>query len=160
MSANRAGDSMSAAGGLWSIADADWRDYTQLTALEKTCFPKEDVWPFWDLIGALTLPGLVRLKAVMEGQIVGFISGEREAGRRLGWVTSLAVAPPYRRRGIAVALLAECESALGMPAVRLSVRATNQAAIGLYQAAGYTLVDRWKKYYPGGEDALVFEKKR
>jgi ribosomal-protein-alanine N-acetyltransferase len=57
-------------------------------------------------------------------------------------------------------LLAECEDALGMPVIRLSVRASNHAAICLYESAGYLLVDRWKKYYTGGEDALVFEKVR
>jgi ribosomal protein S18 acetylase RimI-like enzyme len=144
----------------WSITAADWRDYTQLNQLEHSCFRQEDLWPFWDLIGVLTLPGMVRLKAVLEGKLVGFIGGEREAGKRLGWVTTLAVMPAYRRRGIALALLERCEDALAMPRIRLSVRATNGAAIRLYQSYGYTQVDRWKKYYVGGEDALVFEKKR
>lgn len=92
--------------------------------------------------------------------MVGFIGGEREAGKRLGWVTTLGVMPSYRRHGIARALLRKCERELGMPAVRLSVRASNQPAIQLYENAGYDVVDRWKKYYTGGEDALVLEKLR
>jgi len=144
----------------WSIQTADWRDYTQLNHLEKACFDSGDIWPFWDLIGILTLPGMVHLKAVQDGRMVGFIGGEREPGRKRGWVTTLGILPAYRRRGIAMVLLAECEDALGMPVIRLSVRASNHAAIGLYESAGYLLVDRWKKYYTGGEDALVFEKIR
>ncbi len=140
--------------------DADWRDYTQLNQLEKTCFRQEDLWPFWDLIGVLTLPGMVRLKAVLDGKLVGFIGGEREAGKHLGWVTTLAVMPAYRRRGIALALLERGETALSMPRIRLSVRASNEAAIRLYELNGYSQVDNWNKYYSGGEDALVFEKKR
>jgi len=56
-------------------------------------------------------------------------------------------------------LLTQCEVELGMPVVRLSVRASNAPAISLYQSAGYALVDQWKKYYVGGETALIFEKK-
>jgi len=144
----------------WMIQTADWRDYLQLQHLEKTCFRSEDHWPFWDLLGVLTLPGLVRLKALMDGQMVGFIGGERETRRKIGWVTTLAVLPEYRRHGIAVDLLERCETQLAMPSVRLSVRASNQGAIGLYQSCGYAMVDIWKKYYAGSEDALVFEKRR
>ena len=145
---------------IWTIIPADWRDYTQLQQLEKACFSEDDSWPFWDLIGVLTLPGTVRLKAIIDGQMVGFIGGEREAGKRLGWVTTLGVLPSYRRHGIARALLRNCEKELAMPAIRLSVRASNQPAIELYERAGYDIVGRWKKYYTGGEDALVLEKKR
>jgi len=144
----------------WSIKTADWRDFTQLNHLEKTCFKAEDFWPFWDLIGILTLTGMVRLKAVVGERMVGFIGGEKEPGRKLGWVTTLAVQPDYRRRGIAIALLKECEIAMGMETIRLSVRASNHAAIRLYENAGYSVVNRWERYYTGGEDALVFEKLR
>lgn len=142
----------------WPIQEAGWRDYTQLAHLERTCFRKEDIWPFWDLIGVLTLPGVVRLKVMLDERMVGFIAGERESARRIGWITTLAVLPAYRRKGIAQALLADCEKVLGTRAVRLSVRASNEAAIELYETAGYSMVNRWKKYYVGGEDALVFEK--
>lgn len=148
------------AGAACSILTADWRDYSQLNRLEKASFRREDSWPFWDLVGILTMPGLVRLKAVKDGQMVGFIGGERDAGKRLGWVTTLAVLPDYRRCGIARALLTQAEDELSMPRIRLSVRASNTAAIRLYESTGYQQVDRWGKYYAGGEDALVFEKKR
>lgn len=142
----------------WVILEADWRDYTQFNQLEKACFRSEDHWPFWDLIGVLTLPGVVRFKALMDGMLVGFIGGEREMSHRLGWITTLAVSPAYRRRGIAQALLARAEETLAMPRVRLSVRASNAGAIRLYEINGYAQVDCWQKYYAGGEDALVLEK--
>jgi ribosomal-protein-alanine N-acetyltransferase len=103
---------------------------------------------------------LVRLKAVVKDSMVGFIGGERDSGRRRGWVTTLCVLPEYRRQGIGIALLAKCEELLATPVIRLSVRASNHGAVGLYEQAGYKLVDRRKKYYAGGEDALVFEKSR
>jgi ribosomal-protein-alanine N-acetyltransferase len=143
------------------IEDATWRDFTQLHYLEKRCFKSDDLWPFWDLIGLLTLPGMIRLKAVSEDRMVGFIGGEIKPTRMIGWITNLAVLPDYRRLGIARALLAECEKVFqDMNAIRLSVRASNTAAIKLYEGAGYRQVDRWDRYYTGGEDALVFEKSR
>lgn len=145
----------------WIIEDAGWRDFTQLYHLEKKCFKPDDLWPFWDLIGVLTLPGMIRLKAVSEDRMVGFLGGEKQPTRKIGWITNLAVLPSYRRLGIARALLAECEKAfLDMKLIRLSVRASNTAAIQLYEGAGYDRVDRRERYYTGGEDALVFEKSR
>jgi len=144
----------------WSIETAEWRDFSQLKHLERMCFKSEDIWPFWDLIGILTLPGMVRLKAVLDDRMVGFIGGEIRASREQGWVTTLAVMPAYRRRGIAKALLQECEIALGTETVRLSVRASNHTAIRLYENTGYQVIDRWERYYTGGEDALVLEKRR
>ena len=145
---------------IWSIETANWHDYIPLSSLEKACFRAEDIWPFWDLLAILTLPGMVRLKAISDGHMVGFIGGERQPARGLGWITTLAVLPAYRRRGIARALLTTCENSLGVGTIRLSVRASNQAAIQLYIGAQYKIIDRWKRYYVGGEDALVFEKAR
>lgn len=142
----------------WSIQTATWRDYSQLNQLEKACFSSDDLWPFWDLLGALTLPGLVRLKVEIDDQMVGFIGGERDLIRRIGWVTTLGVLPEYRRIGIAAALLNHCEESLDLPTIRLTVRASNQAAIGLYEKHGYVVVNRWQRYYTGGEDGLVLEK--
>jgi len=144
----------------WSIQPADWRDYTQLHHLEKVCFGPDDLWPFWDLLGALTLPGLVRIKAVSEGRMLGFLGGERDPAKRRGWITTLAVLPRFRRQGIARALLDEGEQELDMPVIRLSVRASNLGAVRLYEETSYQMVERWPRYYAGGEDALVFEKMR
>jgi ribosomal-protein-alanine N-acetyltransferase len=145
----------------WIIEEANWRDFTQLQHLEKRSFRSDDLWPFWDLIGILTLPGMISFKAVVDHRMVGFIGGEKQALRKMGWVTNLAVLPDYRRQGIASALLLEFEKSFNdIKTIRLSVRASNNAAIQLYQGLGYKIVDRWKGYYTGGEDALVFEKLR
>jgi ribosomal-protein-alanine N-acetyltransferase len=144
----------------WSIQTANWRDFSQLNQLESVCFSSDDLWPIWDLIGVLALPGIVRLKAVLDDHMIGFIGGERRDNRQVGWVTTLAVHPKYRRQGIALALLKKCEQTLDLPTIRLSVRVSNDPAIKLYEQHGYVRINLWKKYYAGGEDALVFEKRR
>jgi ribosomal protein S18 acetylase RimI-like enzyme len=114
----------------------------------------------WDLIGVLVLPGLVRLKAVVGGEMVGFVGGDPHPAEGIGWIVTLGVLNAHRRHGIASAMLAACEEAMGLPAVRLSVRRSNQAAAELYRGKDYHLVGVWPAYYFDGEDALVLEKKR
>jgi ribosomal protein S18 acetylase RimI-like enzyme len=129
-----------------------------LRRLEQVCFGG-DAWPLWDLAGLLIFPGLVRIKAVCNGEMVGFAGGDPHPSEGTGWVATIAVFPAYRRKGIASALLRACEEAMGLPAVRLSVRRSNDAAAALYHREGYRLVDIWPRYYFDGEDAMVLEKR-
>ena len=140
------------------ILPATWRDLNALKRLEKTCFEK-DAWPIWDLMGVLIFPSVVRLKAVVEGEMVGFIAGHERDSKKLAWIVTFAVLPAYRRQGIGSALLAECESRMGFPVFRLSVRRSNRGAQELYKKFGYRVVGVWPNYYVGKEDALVLEKK-
>lgn len=127
--------------------------------LEQVCFG-EDAWPLWDLVAALTLPKVVRLKAVVDGKMAGVVIGDPHQGEGVGWIATLGVLPEFRRRGIAAALLGECERQLNFARIKLSVRKDNEPAIRLYQNAGYQMVDIWRSYYHSGADALVFEKRR
>ena len=140
-----------------SIQPATWRDLRPIVALEKVCFGR-DSWPWPELLAALTFPGTIRLKAELEGQMVGFAIGDRRGRRDLGWVASVGVHPDYRRRGLGRQLLAACEQGLQTHRVRLSLRKSNEAALELYLQAGYSRVDLWPKYYRDGEDALVMER--
>ena len=141
------------------ILPASWHDLAALSHLEKQCFSPDDAWSFLDRLAVLTLPGVVRLKAETEGEMIAFVAGERKPEKATGWITTLAVAPGFRRRGIATNLIAACEKELQMQVIRLSVRRSNLSALGLYERVGYLQVGVWPKYYIGGEDALVLEKK-
>ena len=143
----------------WQIQTAGWRDLNELRQIEKTCFD-DDAWPLWDLVAVLTFGGIIRLKAITNGRMVGFIAGEIRSGEDVGWITTLGVLPEYRRQGIAKALMTACEEGLGTALVRLSVRRSNQTAIRLYLQNGYTQTGVWPAYYVDREDALVLGKKR
>lgn len=136
---------------------ASWRDLSDLRQLENLCFPR-DAWPLLDMIGTLTLPGVVRFKAVKKDQVVGFVAGDIKKIQGTGWIATICVHPDHRGQGIGWQLLDMCEQAMGMPRIKLSVRASNHTAISIYQRNGYRTVDRWPRYYRGGEDALVMEK--
>jgi ribosomal protein S18 acetylase RimI-like enzyme len=141
----------------YSIEQASWRDLLALSQLEKACFDK-DAWPLLDVMGVLTFPGVVRLRVMGEGALIGFIAGDAKKEKKTGWILTLGVDPAWRRMGIAERLLGMCEEAMHVPLVKLSVRRSNIAALRLYGKLGYEQVDIWSKYYRGGEDGLVLAK--
>ena len=105
----------------------------------------------WAPASYLEHDGLV---AVCDGKVAGFLvarqvaSGERE-------ILNLAVDPQERRTGIARSLL---EHALGHRpgAWFLEVRASNAAAIQLYESVGFRAIGRRSNYYwQPSEDAIV-----
>jgi ribosomal protein S18 acetylase RimI-like enzyme len=140
------------------IQPATWRDLNTLRYLERVCFPK-DAWPLWDLIGVLSLPNIVRLKAVDQQNMIGFIAADIRARENLAWIATIGVLPDYQGKGIGNALLQACEKHLNVPTVRLNVRVSNQPAIHLYHRLLYHEVGIWPGYYMDGENALVLEKR-
>ena len=141
------------------IVTASLLDLNALTKLEHICFEK-DAWPFIDLLAALTFTNVVRLKAMEDGQMVAFVVGDPHPSEGFSWIATIAVMPEYRRRGIARSLLLACEGKLKTPRIRLSVRASNEGAIRLYDQEGYKRTEVWQSYYNDGEAAIVMEKAR
>jgi ribosomal-protein-alanine N-acetyltransferase len=144
-------------GSVVDVVPATWRDLRDLRNLEKACFG-DDAWPLIDLIGVLSVPGIVRLKVNDTDQMIGFIAGERHGLQNMSWIATFGVLPSYQRQGIGSALLHACEDQLDAPRIRLTVRIGNQPALNLYKKYGYQQVDIWRKYYRGGADAIVLEK--
>jgi ribosomal-protein-alanine N-acetyltransferase len=142
-----------------NILPASLRDLGALHKLEHACF-EEDAWSFLDLVAVLTFPDVVRLKAMEDGQMIGFVAGDPRPAEGLAWIATIGVIPEYRRRGIGRNLLRACEAKLKGSRLRLSVRASNEAAIRLYEREGYRRMDLWRSYYNDGEDAIVMEKER
>jgi ribosomal-protein-alanine N-acetyltransferase len=141
------------------IEPATLRDLGALRNLERICFPK-DAWPLLDLISVLSFPGVIRLKAVKDRQMVGFIAGDIRRTEGIAWIATLAVLPEYQGQGIGAALLEACEAQITLGRIRLCVRPTNMPAIRLYERFGYQKVGEWTRYYEDNEAALVMEKTR
>jgi ribosomal-protein-alanine N-acetyltransferase len=139
------------------ISTATWRDLTALHQLERACF-QSDAWPIWDILGVLTFPNIIRLKAEVEQRMVGFIGADLRYSKAHAWIVTFGVLPEYQRQGIGTSLLEACEKAIPLPKIKLSVRHSNQPALNLYRKFGYREVEVWPSYYEGKEDALVLEK--
>jgi len=127
--------------------------------LEKVCFP-HDAWSLLDLIAVLTYPDVIRLKAVQDRKMIGFIAGDPRRSKGFSWIATVGVLPNYRRQGIGRRLLRLCEEQLPTTRVRLSVRISNETAIQLYRQEGYQTINIWESYYNDGTDAVVMEKWR
>jgi ribosomal protein S18 acetylase RimI-like enzyme len=141
----------------FQISTAGLGDLSQMRVIEKACFPL-DAWPLLELIAVLILPNLVKIKAEVDGKMIGFVGGDAHRGEGIGWITTLGVLPQYQRMGIASALLDQCEKDMGMLVVRLTVRRSNISAQRLYFSRGYQQVNVWERYYEGGEDGFILEK--
>jgi ribosomal-protein-alanine N-acetyltransferase len=140
------------------IQPASWRDLGALRQLEQVCFPK-DSWPLLDLIGVLTLPNVIRFKAVCNQVMVGFVAGDIKRSERAVWIATIGVLPEYRRRGTGAALLRTVEGSTDLACVKLNVRISNLPAIRLYEELGYRRSNTWYSYYQDGEDAVIYEKR-
>ena len=139
------------------ILPATWRDLNALRQVERICFQK-DSWPLLDLISVLTMPGIIRLKAVIDEEFIGFIAGDVRRSENLAWIATICVHPKHQRKGIGRALLNACEDQCDVPRVRLSVRTGNYPAIDMYRDMGYKQVGMWERYYQDGGNALLMEK--
>ncbi len=90
--------------------------------------------------------------AEAEAQAVGFLLYRLVAGE--GEILNLAVAPAWRRRGVARQLWAAVQSKAEL--WHLEVRASNAAAIGFYQDLGFEAVGEREHYYADGETAILY----
>ena len=138
------------------ILPSRWRDVPAVHALERACFGP-DAWSWLELVVLLFSAG-VRLRAVADGRLVGFVAGERKPAEGCAWIITVGVLPEYQRHGIGEQLLIESEVRLAMPAIKLTVRESNHGAIALYRKLGYTPQYTVPRYYSGGETGVVMEK--
>lgn len=145
-----------------NIRRADLRDLPAIWRLERACFGP-DAWGLLELTLALLAPS-VRLKVMAPNgageRLVGFAIGDLRQQGREGWIATLGIHPDYQRRGLGRQLLAAIEAQLRPATLKLTVRASNAPAQALYREFGYQPVSRIARYYSGGEDGVVMEKRR
>ncbi len=129
-----------------------------IAAMEKLCF--SDPWPEAAIASELKNPLSLWLVAMDGDALVGYIGSQTvlpEAD-----VMNVAVAPQYRRQGVALKLISALEDRLkenGVTSLSLEVRASNGPAIALYDRMGFRQVGRRPNYYRNPkEDALILRK--
>ena len=129
-----------------------------VAALEEENFSAP--WSLASVEGELNNPLSLWLVALDGAQVVGYVGSQTVLGE--ADMMNLAVAPSHRRQGIGMALVTALVAALQAreaTSLTLEVRASNEAAIGLYQQAGFAQVGRRPRYYTKPtEDALILRK--
>ena len=101
------------------------------------------------------------LVAAHAGELVGYICIEEKLEARSAWVHSLAVAEPFRRQGIACALvLASQDWALkrGMRRMVIEMHSKNHPAIRLAIKLGFEFSGYHDQYYANQDIALFFSR--
>lgn len=138
----------------FNVTPAGKDDLAFITALEAECFSSP--WRFCDFEKALDAPDR-HLLVARDGQTpLGYIAAYTVAGETD--VTSVAVLPFARRRGVGRALLRALLLQLApAPTVFLEVRASNTAARALYTACGFAQIGVRRNYYKSPrEDAVLY----
>jgi len=140
------------------IRRAEEKDVARIAELERICF--SDPWSEHEIAACLQKPFYTFLAAEEDGLITGYVGLITVLDE--GDIANVAVAPGYRRRGIAEALLRELMAegeAAGVRKFFLEVRETNAPAIALYEKLGFTRIGMRKDYYEHPrENALLYGK--
>ncbi|MGD0803764.1 MAG: N-acetyltransferase [Candidatus Bathyarchaeia archaeon] len=141
-------------------------DLNRVMAINFECLPENYSSSFYrELFSRFPETFIV---AEADNEIQGYIMCRVERGfsklrslspARLLHVVSIAVREPYRRRGIAKALMFEAmnrgPATYETTECFLEVRVGNEPAVKLYERLGFTKTKRNYGYYLDGEDAWV-----
>lgn len=91
--------------------------------------------------------------------IVAYLSMTLLPWQNTGWVTSLAVRPATRRKGVATQLLQAAQAQArqeGMHSITADISTKNYPATRLFQARGYKFVGYSENFYSAHDIALMF----
>lgn len=140
----------------YRIIDTAEAQLEQIEAIEQQCFSCP--WTMDQLRSQLSDDRHVFLAAVEEsGAVLGYVGMMYVLDE--GYISNVAVAPAYRRQGVADALISALMTRaeeLNLAFVTLEVRAGNEPAKALYAKHGFVPVGRRKNYYDlPKEDAIL-----
>lgn len=129
--------------------------------LNSRCFADHESYSREVYQHLLTSPEILGYHAVLANGISAGFLFMKVSPEGIGHVTTVAIAPEYRRKGLARQLISHGEKALrnrGISTVRLEVRVSNSIARRLYERLGFTTVQRLVDYYRDQEDAFLMVK--
>ncbi|MBQ8010123.1 MAG: ribosomal protein S18-alanine N-acetyltransferase [Oscillospiraceae bacterium] len=128
----------------------------QITELERLCIPNPWSFEMFQLEAGRT-GGIVLAALDENGDVSGFLTAQRVADT--ADINNVAVHPDKRRHSIGSALLAAfLELTQDCTQIFLEVRASNEAAIGLYKKHGFLAVGMRKRYYTNPvEDGILMQ---
>ena len=130
----------------------------QVARLEQRCF--SDPWSERSVAEELNNPLSLWLVCVEDDQVLGYVGSQTVLGETD--MMNIAVSPECRRKGIGEGLIVSLVEQLKKRESRclsLEVRASNAAAIALYEKLGFHQVGRRPNYYRNPrEDALILRK--
>ena len=145
----------------YDILDSQFDDniFAQLSALDKLCVGA-DGWSA-DSFRSETQKDNGIVLYIMDGEhVIALLSGYTAVGE--ADITSVAVHPDHRRKGLAQSLIEHFEAHLpdDTESIFLEVRESNSGAIALYQKCGFEQLSIRRNFYVSPrENAVVMQKK-
>lgn len=133
----------------------------ELMRLSVRCFRGSETYNRETFDYLLSDPSVISYQMIAaKGEITAFVF-IIDNKSLIAHITTIAVAPEHRKRGLARTLLAHAEKSLtakGFESLMLEVRVSNTAAQNLYHDAGYVTIQKLNNYYLDGEDAFMMSK--
>ena len=143
------------------IRPAETSDLTDLAQLQAASF--DEVWSAPEIEALLAGPGGFGLAALSDGRVSGFLIGRAIAGE--AEIITVAVDHAQRRSGLGAALIeraVDLAAEAGASSLFLEVAVDNEAALKLYETAGFCRAGFRPAYYRRKDgraaDALVLRR--
>ena len=137
-----------------AIRPLTYSDLPQVIAIERRSFPAP--WSLAMFVLELSKPSSICLGATRAGELIGYLVCSRY--HTVWHLMNVAVDPPYRRLGIATALIEGLleQTDSGNDRYTLEVRVSNSEAIAMYESFGFRSAGVRRSYYHDNkEDALI-----
>jgi ribosomal-protein-alanine N-acetyltransferase len=142
--------------GEMAVGDAD-----RCAELEAQLFPGDDPWPAAAFIRELESEHNHYVAARVDDKLVGY-AGVTRLGRKPPYeyeIHTIGVDTAHQGEGIGRGLLNRLLDIAAGGVIFLEVRTDNEAAIGLYESAGFTRLGLRKRYYRvSGADAYTMRR--
>lgn len=136
-------------------------DAARCAELERQLFDGDDPWPARAFYAELAAKHNRYVAARADDKLVGY-AGISRLGRKPPYeyeIHTIGVDPAYQGQGIGRRMLADLLEYADGGTVFLEVRTDNEAAIALYQSAGFIKVGVRKHYYrASGADAFTMRR--
>jgi [ribosomal protein S18]-alanine N-acetyltransferase len=130
-----------------------YSDLPAVISIERRSFPAP--WSLAMFVLELSKPSGICLAATERDELLGYLVCSRYD--RVWHLMNVAVAPQWRRRGVASRLIERLvEEGGGELPFTLEVRVSNREAIAMYERLGFRSAGVRPRYYQdNGEDALI-----
>ena len=146
-------DEAGQAGGPLRVRRLVYSDLPSVLAIERRSF--QTPWSLAMFVLELSKPSGICLAASDASGLAGYLVCSRYAD--VWHLMNVAVAPEYRRAGVATQLMERLFEEAGRGArYTLEVRTSNAGAIAMYERFGFRPAGHRRRYYhDNGEDALI-----
>jgi len=133
-------------------------DAPEIAAVDQVLFAV-DAWSLPTVVSEISGQGRFAVVAVSDSELLGYAVTMR--ADEVVDLQRIGVLPSQQRKGIGSRLLAAAidqARAMGGDRMLLEVSSTNQVARAFYAAEGLVEMDRRRRYYRDGSDALVLRR--